>query len=367
MHSIILKTLVFIFIDFAYIRCKKRKKFDSVELQTLNQNSANFRDDTTNEQNIDLSSKENHEPHQQGDQDIKESQEEETLIHAHVENHLHESSESLRAEVPEARDVRQGEDLELGTDSGSADTSVTLRDPQQNISLVLHNVICQEVGDARATAEVQPNTVVHSDSQPTLHVLEAGDHEEEPFSPVMNLVPVLGAPVSPMHSAEPVSVADSVYTQPLTDTDGEASQLLVPELAGRSSIDSCNLPPTEGRDSSSSVEDSSADCLQPLPDTNNSQARLVISNANCPLFNPEDLQGTYHQYNNRTNTREYRQFVSQVVGGSSWNEEPNNDRHLANGADVARQISAADSEQLSDDPSVNVLRQFSTDSEGSRG
>ena len=76
------------------------------------------------------------------DQDIKESQEEETLVRVHVENHFHESSESLRKEVPEVRDVRQGEDLELGTDSGSADTSVTLHDPQQNARLVVSTANC---------------------------------------------------------------------------------------------------------------------------------------------------------------------------------------------------------------------------------
>ena len=328
-----------------------------MELQIFNQESVG---NITDKEEVDPSLAENHEPQKQEVRE-KESQEDETQVIL-VDNHLQQSSESLRTEV-QARDSRQEN---LGTDSESTDTSITLRDPQQNLSLVLHNVVCEEVGD-ETTTQVPSNPVGENDSQPIVVEVEVHqDGNEEtsvsPESPIINPVPIFNAPLSPMHAAEPDSVEDSVYAQPLTDTDGKASRLLVPtrqpELHG-SSLANHNPSPTETLRYGSGV-DSSTDCSLPLQDTTNSQARLVVSDANCMSFHPDDLHAKCRQYDNRTNSMQYRQLAAQVGGGDLWNEEPNNDRQLMDNADIP-----ADNEHLTSDP--DILRQISTDSEESRG
>ena len=322
-------------------------------------------DNVTNKEKVDSSLAENYEPKKQEIQK-KESQEDETQVIL-IENHLQQSSDSLRTEV-QARDLNR-EDLD--TDSGSADTSTTLRDPPQNLSLVLHNVVCEET-------EVQPNSEGESDPQQITfdaEVHQDGNEEvsDSPDSPIMNLFPTFNTPPYPMYSAEPDSVENGVpvYTQPLADTSGESSQLLVtytcvrPDLR-RNGLENCtcNSSPTMTRDRNG-VDESS---ILPLQNTDNSQARLVVGEVNCSsLFHPDDLWDRYHQHDDRTNTVQYRQLMTEVVGGSESlsNElEPNNDRHLTVNANVVRQISA-DNEHLTSDP--DVLRQLSTDSEESRG
>ena len=293
----------------------------------------------TNGDKVDPSLVDTHELQRQGVEKM-ENQEDETQVIL-VQN-LRQSSDSLKTEV-QVKDLNR---KDPSTDSGSADTSITLREPSQNLSLELRNVVCEE-------AVEQPNHMDPeggSDSQQITFEAEVHHDGNEVVS---------DSPVPPMISAEPDS---NEYTQPLADTSGESSQLLVtcyirPNSYGNG-LENCNTPAPTVMSNCNGVEESST---LPLQNTDNSQAFLVVSNPNYS-FHPENLR----QYDNRANTLEYRQFAADVVGGGISNVlEPNNDRYIQVGnGEAARQVTVSN-EQLTHDP--DVLRQISTDSEESRG
>ena len=252
----------------------------------------------------------------------KESQEDESQV---IQN-LRQSSDSLKTEVQ----VKDLNSKDPGTDSESADTSITLREPSQNLQ---PNHMDPEGGNDSQQITIEAE--VHHD----------GNEE------------VSHSPVPPMISAEPE------YTQPLADTSGESSQLLVTYTCIRPDSHGNMLTPTV----MSNCNDVGESSMLPLQNTDNSPSCLVVSNPNySSRFHPENLQEGYHQYDNRTNTTEYRQLVSHVIGrGMSNDVEPNNDRCIQVGSgEAARQVTV-DNEQLTHDP--DVLRQISTDSEESRG
>jgi hypothetical protein len=300
----------------------------------------------TNEEKVDPS---NHEPQRQGVQN-KEDQEDETQVIL-LENLLRQSSDSLKTEV-QARDLNREDP---GTDSGSADTSTTLRDPSQNLSLVLHNVVCEESGAQQITFEAE----VHQDGSEEV--------SESPEPPVVN---PFNTPSSPMHSAEPDSEVNGMhvihYTRPLADTNGESSQLLVTCMqpdSSRNDLENRNLSAPTVMSDCNGVDESST---LPLQNTDNSQAYLVVSDVNYPCIHPGNLRERCRQYDDTTNTMQYRQRVAHVVGGDLSNGplEPNNDRYMVDNPDIVTQRSA-DNEHLTGD--ADVLRQMSTDSEESRG
>jgi hypothetical protein len=329
----------------------------NLELQTFNGGNV---DTVTNEEKVDPS---NHEPQRQGVQK-KEGQEDETQVIL-LENLLRQSSDSLKTEV-QARDLNREDP---GTDSGSADTSTTLRDPSQNLSLVLRNVVCEESG-------AQPNCTDPeggSDSSQQItfeaEVHQDGSEEvsESPEPPVVN---PFNTPSSPMHSAEPDSEVNGMhvihYTRPLADTNGESSQLLVTCMqpdSSRNDLENRNLSAPTVMSDCNGVDESST---LPLQNTDNSQAYLVVSDVNYPRVHPGNLRERCRQYDDTTNTIQYRQRVAHVVGGDlpSEPQEPNNDRYVVDNPDIVTQMSA-DNEHLTGD--ADVLRQMSTDSEESRG
>ena len=328
---------------------------DKLELQRFNQE----RVDT--EEKVDPSSSGNHK---------LENQEDEAQV-IPIENLLGRSSDSLRTEVQAKDLIRE----DFGTDS---DTSTALPDPPRNLSLVLRNVVCEET-------EAQRNPEGEGDSQPIIFeadVHQHGDEEvhvsdsPEPLEITVNQFPTCNTPPSPMHSAETDSDQNGIngYAQPLADTSGESSQLLVtypctctrmrPDLPGNG-LENCNLSSAVTRDHSGTVDESS---VRPVQNTDNSRAYLVVSDASRPLFHPDNLQDRYHQYDDRTNTTERRRLLTQALGGGLPRDElePDNDRQLVDDTDIARQV-PGDSEHLIGDPNVDVLRQLSTDSEENRG
>ena len=311
----------------------------NLELQTLNKETVAV----TNVDEVDPSLVDNLESQRQK----KESQEDEPQV---IQN-LRQSSDSLKTEVQ----VKDLNSKDPSTDSGSADTSITLREPSQNLSLELRNVVCEE-------AVEQPNyTDPEGGSDSQQITIEAEVHHDG------NEV-VSDSPVPPMISAEPDS---NEYTQPLADTCGESSQLLVtydtcirPDSHGNGP-ENRNIPTPTVMSNCNGGEESST-LPWPLQNTDNSPACLVVSNPNySSRFHPENLQEGYRQYDDRANTTEYRQLVAHVVGGGMSNGvEPSNGRCMVGNGEAARQVTV-DNEQLTHDP--DVLRQISTDSEESRG
>ena len=253
----------------------------------------------------------------------KENQEEVILL-----QNLRQSSDSLKTEVQ----VKDLNSKDPGTDSGSADTSVTLREPSQNL---------------------QPNHMDpegENDSQQITFEAEVHHDGNEEAS---------DSPVPPMISAS------NECTQPLADTCGESSQLLVtytcirPDLHGNGP-ENYNVPTPTVMSNYNGVDESTT---QPLQNTDNTQAFLVVGNSNYLSFHPENLREGCRQYDNVMNTVQRQRLAADVVGGSLSNDlEPNNDR--VGNDETARQVTVGN-EQLTHDP--DVLRQISTDSEESRG
>ena len=353
-----------------FCRSKKRQYADHLELQTLGQASINS--DFTNRQDVDQSFTENHEPQKQ-EVLCKESPEADEAQVLLVENDIQQSSDSLRTEV-QVKDVEQED---LGTDSGSADTSTTMHDPQQKLHLTLDSgkLVCEEVGEEAMT--VQSNSVGESDSQPVTFDAEIHHNGNEevsdmPETVIVNPVPVFNAQLSPvhlhLHVREPGDVEDGVYTRPLADTCGESSQLLVANLLGSRPQNHQPQPTAEIMHEDNELHTCS-DCSPPMQiSLSSGQPRLVVSSfpgAPCSSIHCEDLQDTYQRIDDRMNSQQGRQLATEIVGVDLWNEQrPDNNRQLMDNADVMRQIST-DSEHLTSDP--DVLRQLSTDSEGSRG
>ena len=323
---------------------------DKLELQRFNRESV--------EEKVEPSSLEHHE---------LQKQEDETQV-IPIENLLGQSSDSLRTEVQAKDLIRE----DFGTDS---DTSTALPDPPRNLSLVLRNVVCEET-------EAQRDPEGEGDSQPIIFAADVHQHGNEevhvhvsdsPEPPMVNRFPTCNTPLSPTHSAETYSDQNGIngYAQPLADTNGESSQLLVTYTSTRTHT--CMRPDLPGNglenqnlSSTATTRDESS--IQPVQNTDNSQAYLVVSDASRPSFHPDSLQDRCHSYDDRTNTAEHRRLVTQVVGGGLPRDdlEPDNDRQLVDNADIVRQV-PGDSEHLIGDPNVDVLRQLSTDSEENRG
>ena len=355
---------MYMYTVYRFCRSKKRQDADHLELQNLGQ--ASIYNDLTNRQDVDQSFTENHEPQKQEVlcKESPEADEPQVLL---VENDIQQSSDSLRTEV-QVKDVEQED---LGTDSGSADTSTTMHDPQQNLHVTLDSgkLVCEEVGEEAVT--VQSNSVGESDSQPVTFDAEIhhdGNEDDVPETVIVNPVPVCNAQLSPMHlhlhAREPGDVEDGVYTRPLADTSGASSQLLVANLLG-SRLQNHQPHPT----AEIMVDNACSECSPPMQITLSSgQPRLVVSSfpgAPCSSIHREDLRDTYQRIDDRMNSQQGRQLATEIGGVDLWNEQrPDNNRQLMDNADVMRQIST-DSEHLTSDP--NVLRQISTDSEGSRG
>ena len=281
----------------------------------------------TNGENVDPPLMDNHESRRQ---EI-ESREDETQVI--LLQNLRQSSDSLKTEV-QVRDLNREDP---NTDSGSADTSATLRDSSQNLSLM--NIVCE--ADPEGGSDSQQIT------------FDAEIHHD-------GSVEISDSPAPPMISAEPDS---NEYIQPLADTCGESSQLLVtyvrPDSHGNG-LENCNMPAPTVMSNCNDVDESST---LPMQNTDNSQAYLVVSDPNYSSFHPENLRDGYLQYGNRMNTIEYRQLAAHVVGGGISNDlEPNNDRCMVNNGEAVRQVTV-DNERLARDPNVHVLRQISTDSE----
>lgn len=267
-----------------------------------------------------------------------------------LENHLRQSSESLRTEV-------QAEDLnreELGTDSGSADTSAPLLEHPQNLSLVMQKIVCEETAaQPIPDSEGESNHSQQITFEAEVHHNENEEVSDSPEPQIMNAFP-FNIPPSSMHSAEYGSDENCVhmYTQPLADTSGASSQLFVAYTSmqpdsHRNDRENCSSSPIVMRDRNGVDESSST---LPLQNMDNSHAYLLVGDTNtCSShFLPDEIRRRYHQYDDRTNTVEFEQLTAHVTGEDlSVETEPNNDRHLMDSADVhvVRQISAASSQR----------------------
>ena len=312
-----------------------------MELEKIEPESLN--DNMTDKQNVDLPSSGSHKPQKQ-EVSSKETASQEMLL----EDPLRQSSDSLGTEVQD-KDPKQED---LGTDSGSTDTSTCvfyLQPNQLNRTLVLNNPVHQEVGDGTA-AEALSSPVGEGDSQPI--TFEAEVHQDgteeislESESATTNPIPMFSTSLSPRHLAELDSSGLPVYAQPFADTCGESSQLLVsnlrPDLPLGSSPENCHSSPTDTRNNDESC---CTECPPPMQDTSSSQAQLVAPRPHYSSFNPADVRNTCQQNDDRMNSMQFRQRVVELGGRSMWTEEPNNDRHLNGDVDIGRQIST-DSEE----------------------
>ena len=305
-----------------------------MELEKIEPESLN--DNMTDKQNVDLPSSGSHKPQKQ-EVSSKETASQEMLL----EDPLRQSNDSLGTEVQD-KDPKQED---LGTDSGSTDTSTCVFYLQPNRTLVLNNPVRQEVGDG-TVAEALSSPVGEGDSQ--LITFEAEVHQDgteeislESESATTNPVPMFSTSLSPRHLAELNSSGLPVYAQAFADTRAESSQLLVsnlrPDLPLGSNPENRHSPLTDTRDNDESC---CTECPPPMQDTSCSRARLVAPDAPYSYFNPADVRDTCQQNEDRMNSVQYRQ----IEGGTMWTEEPNNDRHLNGDVDIGRQIST-DSEE----------------------
>ena len=272
----------------------------------------------------------------------KDTQEDEVSLPI-LHSNLQQSNASLKTEVQEESDLFQ--EGFGGRDSGSTDTSTTINHPGENLSLELGDAVHENVGNDAAQSSPggeRSSQVITFDAD--VHQDRYEEQSDSPESTLVNEAPMfVASSTTSVHLPELIGTDNyvDVYTQPLSDTSGASSRLLVPNVPLESTREDHQRPPNEIL----TYDDES--CQSPIQVTGGCQARLLISS--CPSITSssihhQDIQDRYQQIDGRVNDQRSRQLASECSGMDLWNEEPNNDRHLTNSDDLIRQISSESEE-----------------------